>query len=55
MKDSSAKEPGYRCPECGLHYPTLETAEQCARWCSEHHSCNLEITRLALERQPGRH
>ncbi|OGL30605.1 hypothetical protein A3D14_03310 [Candidatus Saccharibacteria bacterium RIFCSPHIGHO2_02_FULL_47_12] len=39
----------YRCPECGLHYENEEIAKQCEAWCSEHKSCNLEITRFSVE------
>lgn len=39
----------YQCPECGLHYENEETANKCAAWCSEHNSCNLEITKSSVE------
>lgn len=37
------------CPECGLSYKEAEWAKKCAAWCKEHHSCNLEITKHAVE------
>lgn len=37
------------CPECGLGYKDAEIAKKCAAWCSEHHSCNLEITKYAVK------
>lgn len=37
------------CPECGLGYKDAEIAKKCAAWCSEHHSCNLEITKHAVK------
>lgn len=39
----------YQCPECGLHYEDEEIARQCEAWCREHKSCNLEITKFAVE------
>jgi predicted ATP-dependent serine protease len=45
----------YECPECGLHYTSLQTAKQCDRWCKEHNSCNLEITNHAVELESSRH
>jgi hypothetical protein len=41
----------YECPECGLHYTSLQIAQRCEAWCKEHNSCNLEITRYAVELQ----
>ena len=40
----------YECAECGLHYRDKETAQQCGDWCLKNQSCNLEITRLSVER-----
>lgn len=40
----------YQCPKCGLHYEDKETAMQCETWCEENKSCNLEITKLSIER-----
>ncbi len=34
----------YVCEECGFAYEQEEWAEKCQAWCSEHQSCNLEIT-----------
>lgn len=41
----------YQCPECGLHYTDEELAATCKKWCSEHKSCNLEITKFSIEAQ----
>jgi hypothetical protein len=41
----------YQCAECGLHYHDETTANQCEAWCKEYKSCNLEITKSAIERQ----
>lgn len=38
----------YQCPECGLKYKEKEWAEKCERWCKKHKSCNLEITKHAV-------
>ncbi|MDP3779006.1 MAG: hypothetical protein Q8R30_03135 [bacterium] len=38
------------CPECGLEYKDAEWAKKCAMWCKEHHSCNLEIIKHAVEK-----
>ena len=46
------QEPGkklYQCPECGLHYQEKHKAEAGEAWCKEHHSCNIEITKHAVE------
>ncbi len=38
----------YDCEECGFAYETRELAQKCEDWCSEHHSCSLEITKHAI-------
>jgi hypothetical protein len=47
------KERFYKCPECGLHYRDKATAKQCEAWCKEYKSCNLEITKSAVENNNG--
>lgn len=44
MKRRNSK---YECEECGLIYKEKEWAEKCKKWCKEHKSCNLEITKHA--------
>ena len=39
----------HRCPECGLEYEEKEWADKCEAWCKEHKSCNIEITKHAVE------
>lgn len=39
----------FACTECGMSYKEVELAKQCAAWCKEHHSCNLEITKHAVK------
>jgi len=36
------------CEECGFAYKEKEWVEKCEKWCKEHHSCNIEITKHAL-------
>lgn len=40
----------YKCPECGLEYKEKEWAEKCQVWCRKNKSCNLEITRHAINK-----
>lgn len=39
----------YQCEECGFYYLEKEWAEKCQAWCSKNHSCNIEITKHAVE------
>ena len=39
----------YKCESCGFFYEGKEIAEKCQAWCDEHHSCNIEITKHAVE------
>ncbi|MFB6212734.1 MAG: hypothetical protein ABEI53_02900 [Candidatus Magasanikbacteria bacterium] len=39
----------FRCEECGLHYETIQKAEECENWGKDNKSCNLEIIQDALE------
>ena len=39
----------YLCEECGFAYESKELANKCQNWCDEHHSCNLEITKNAVQ------
>ncbi|MDP3953710.1 MAG: hypothetical protein Q8P99_02740 [bacterium] len=38
-----------QCEECGFHYEDEKQAEDCEKWCREHHSCNIQITADAIE------
>ncbi len=42
---------GYECNECGLIYNNMDTAKKCQEWCKEHKSCNLEITKYAINKE----
>ena len=39
----------YICAECNFAYKDKGIAEKCETWCREHHSCNTEITKYAVE------
>ena len=39
----------YVCEECGFAYESKEWAEKCQAWCAKHHSCNIEITKQAVQ------
>jgi len=41
----------YMCEECGLIYKNKTIAEKCQNWCDKYKSCNLNITRNALNRR----
>lgn len=43
----------YKCSVCGLEYLKEKWAKECEKWCREHKSCNLEITRHALKSLKG--
>ncbi len=38
----------YMCPLCGFEYRESKHAKQCQDWCKKHNSCNLEITKHAI-------
>lgn len=40
----------YTCPECGLSYKEKGLAKKCEAWCKKHNSCNLEITKYAVNK-----
>ena len=40
----------YKCIECWLIYNDKKIAKRCQDWCREHKSCNLEITRYAINK-----
>lgn len=42
----------YQCEECGFHYLDRVLAEKCEAWCKERKSCNLDITKDAVENNP---
>lgn len=49
MMMAITKGNSYECSECKLRYGDKATAEKCRKWCSAHHSCNLEIIKHAIK------
>jgi len=43
------KKEYFKCEECGFLYKGSEWAEKCEKWCKEKHSCNIEITKHAVQ------
>ncbi len=37
------------CEECDFAYEVEKWAKKCEGWCKEHHSCNIEITKHAVQ------
>ena len=40
----------FQCEECKLLYKEKAVAEKCQAWCKANNSCNLEITKFAVEK-----
>ena len=38
----------YQCKKCGLFYKNESLAKQCEDYCKSHKSCNIEITKYAI-------
>lgn len=38
----------YVCAECNFAYKDKKIAEKCEQWCKKYHSCNIEITKYAV-------
>ncbi|MCK5152248.1 MAG: hypothetical protein KAQ65_10415 [Candidatus Thorarchaeota archaeon] len=38
----------FLCEECNLMYKEEIWAEKCEKWCREHNSCNIKITKHAV-------
>jgi len=47
--EQGGSEKTFVCSECGFAYRNREWAQKCGAWCKEHKSCNLEITKHAVE------
>ena len=45
------KKKYYECKECKLKYKNKKMAEKCFEWCKKSCSCNLEITKYAINKQ----
>ena len=40
----------YYCEECELAYFDKKKASECEEWCRENKSCNIEITKYAINK-----
>lgn len=40
----------YQCEKCMLVYKDKKSAEKCEDWCRKYKSCNLEITKYAINK-----
>lgn len=38
----------YQCEICKFYYKERSLAEKCQEWCSKYHSCNVDITKHAV-------
>lgn len=41
----------YKCEICGLIYKNKKIAEKCQDWCEKYKSCNLKISKNALNKE----
>jgi len=48
-KEKIDNKPYFQCEICGFYYDKKKWAEKCEKWCKEHHSCNIEITKHAIQ------
>ena len=48
--DKNSAQKIFICPACELSYHSEEWAKKCEVWCRKYNSCNLEITKHAIER-----
>ncbi|MBI5004183.1 alpha/beta hydrolase [Candidatus Kaiserbacteria bacterium] len=48
-KTSEGSNRVFTCPVCGMQYKDEEIAKRCEAWCTEHHSCNLDIISHAVK------
>jgi len=39
----------YVCEDCKFRYKDRNMAQKCENWCKEHKSCNIEITKHAVQ------
>ena len=38
----------FSCEMCGFLYEDEEDAKTCEDWCTKYHTCNLELTKKAM-------
>jgi len=41
----------YECEECKLRYKNRKYAKKCENWCKKYKSCNLDITKYAIDKK----
>lgn len=41
----------YECEECKLNYKEKRWAEKCENWCRKNKSCNINITKHAVNKK----
>ena len=51
MTKNTKREHYFICPECNFSYKEKEWAGKCEKWCKEQHSCNIEITKHAVQQE----
>ena len=44
----------YKCKKCGLIYKDKDTAKKCEDYCKKYKSCNLGITKYAINKKGGK-
>lgn len=47
-KETISNKEYYQCGICKFYYKEEKQAERCQAWCDKHHSCNMEITKKAV-------
>ena len=50
MANTIAKDKNkyHQCSVCKFNYKDKLTAKECESWCKEHNSCNMKITKKAI-------
>ena len=48
-KETINEKEYYQCDECKFYYKNKAQAEKCQAWCKKNHSCNIEITKSAVD------
>ena len=44
----------YQCEDCKLMYNGRKNAENCEKWCLKHHTCNIKITKYAINKNENK-
>jgi len=51
IKEVIIRKMGYfKCGACGMLYNSKAFAKKCEAWCRKHKSCNLKITKHAINK-----